>query len=191
MSSHGLELGQSMLFTVGPDQHVNGTVKYIGPLHEDSSGQDWIGVELAEPVGRHSGRQYFACQPRHGLFVKAATALAASACSDQRLITPNRGPLFAEYLGGMEQAARVAGGPLITPPPHRLGAQDAVLGIDLQYDFLPNGAFGVPEGDDTLKSIAGLISAGAATGARVALFFCASRTSLRAFISSAFLCARR
>ena len=54
-------------------------VKSIGPLHEDASGQDWVGVELAEPVGRHSGRQYFACQPRHGLFVKAATALAAVA----------------------------------------------------------------------------------------------------------------
>ena len=70
VSDYGLELGQQMLFTVGPDQHVNGIVKYIGPLHEDASGQDWVGVELAEPVGRHSGRQYFACQPRHGLFVK-------------------------------------------------------------------------------------------------------------------------
>ena len=47
-----------MLFTVGPNQHVNGTIKYIGPLEEDLSGQEWVGVELAEPVGRHSGRQY-------------------------------------------------------------------------------------------------------------------------------------
>ena len=85
MSDGQLKIGSQMLFTVGPDQHVNGTIMYIGPLHEDASGQEWVGVELAEPVGRHSGRQYFQCQPRHGLFVKAATALAATACSDVQM----------------------------------------------------------------------------------------------------------
>ena len=163
--SHGLELGSSMLFTVGPDQHVNGTIMYIGPLHEDASGQEWVGVELAEPVGRHSGRQYFQCQPRHGLFVKVATALAATACSDVRITQPRIGPLFTEYLAGMEAAAQKAGVPLLSRPTARLGAADAVLGIDLQYDFLPGGAFGVPEGDDTLKPFANLLSAGAAAGA--------------------------
>ena len=166
MSSDGkLQIGSQMLFTVGPNQHVNGTIMYIGPLHEDASGQEWVGVELAEPVGRHSGRQYFQCQPKHGLFVKAATALAATACSDVRFTKPRIGPLFTEYLAGMEAAAAEAGVKLCTVPSARLGAEDAVLGIDLQYDFLPGGAFGVPEGDDTLKPFANLLSAGAAAGA--------------------------
>ena len=41
-----LSVGTQMLFTVGPDQHVNGVIKYIGPLDEDKSGQEWVGVEL-------------------------------------------------------------------------------------------------------------------------------------------------
>jgi len=159
-------LGTQMLFTLGPNQHVNGTIRYIGPLEEDASGQEWVGVELAEPVGRHSGRQYFACQPKHGLFVKAATATMASACSvEGRLVVPIAGPLFSQYLAGLEAAATAAGVPLFTPPPHRLGPPDALLAIDMQYDFLPGGAFGVPEGNDTLQPIASLLSAGAAAGA--------------------------
>ena len=154
-----------MLFTVGPDQHVNGTIQYIGPLQEDATGQDWVGVELAEPVGRHSGRQYFQCQPRHGLFVKAATALAATACSDVQLTAPRYGPLFTEYLSGMDSAAAAAGTVVFEVPSVRLGASDACLFIDLQYDFLPGGAFGVPEGDDCLRPCANLISAGAGAGA--------------------------
>ena len=163
----GIFVGQTMLFTVGPEQHVNGTVKYLGPLKEDPTGQQWVGVELTEPVGRHSGRQYFECQPRHGLFVRAHTAAAAAACSSCTLEAPSRGPLFSEYLSGMERAARSHASALCTPPAHRFGAQDALLGIDLQYDFLPGGAFGVPEGDDTLKPIAGLIAAGAAAGGTI------------------------
>merc|ERR1719440_899714 len=155
-----LQVGAQMLFTVAADQHVNGTVRYIGPLQEDTTGQEWVGVELAEPVGRHSGRQYFQCQPRHGLFVKAATALAATACGDVRLTKARIGPLFTEYLAGMEAAASKAGVKLCEVPSARLGKEDAVLGIDLQYDFLPGGAFGVPEGDDTLKPFANLLSAG-------------------------------
>ena len=162
-----LTVGTQMLFTIGPNQHVNGTIKYIGGLEEDASGQEWVGVELAEPVGRHSGRQYFACAPRHGLFVKAATALAASACSSEagRLLLPVRGPLFHEYFAGMEAAARDAGVELCTPPPNALGASDALLAIDMQYDFLPGGAFGVPEGNDCIQPISGLLIAGAAAGA--------------------------
>ena len=129
-----------MLFTVGPEQHVMGVVKYIGPLHEDASGVDWVGVELAEPVGRHSGRQYFPCQPKHGLFVKLSTALAAASGSDGHLIEPQRGPLFTEYLAGMEAAAAAAGVPLFAPPPKRLGANDAVLIIDMQYDVGSQGS---------------------------------------------------
>ena len=161
-----LSVGTQMLFTVGPDQHVNGVIKYIGPLDEDKSGQEWVGVELSEPVGRHSGRQYFACQPKHGLFVKAATALAASACSaDGRLVNPIIGPLFSQYLMGIEAAAAEANVPLYSPPPQPLGPEDAVLAIDMQYDFMPGGSFGIPEGNDTLQPISGLITAGAAVGA--------------------------
>jgi len=152
---------------VGPEQHVMGVVKYIGPLHEDASGVDWVGVELAEPVGRHSGRQYFPCQPKHGLFVKLSTALAAAAGSDGHMVEPTRGPLFTEYLAGMETAAAEAGTSLFTPPPKRLAADDAVLIIDMQYDFLPDGAFGVPEGNDCLAPIAALIAAGVSAGATI------------------------
>jgi hypothetical protein len=42
----GLSVGAEMLFTVGPNQHVNGTVKYIGPLQEDTSGEEWVGVRV-------------------------------------------------------------------------------------------------------------------------------------------------
>ena len=123
-------------------------------------------MELAEPVGRHSGRQYFSCAPKHGLFVKAATALAASECTGDtgRLVLPPRGPLFAQYFAGMEACAREAGVALCTPPPQRLGPGDAMLCIDMQYDFLPGGSFGVPEGNDCIQPIAGLIVAGAAAG---------------------------
>lgn len=164
----GLVIGTQMLFAVGPDQHVNGVIKYIGPLDEDASGQEWVGVELADPVGRHSGRQYFSCQPKHGLFVKAATAVAASTCgSDGRFVPPIRGPLFSEYFAGLEAAAADAGVQLLTAPPRRLAPRDAVLAIDMQYDFLPGGAFAVPEGNDTIQPIAGLLVAGAAVGATV------------------------
>jgi len=161
-----LSIGTQMLFTVGPNQHVNGTIRYIGPLEEDATGQEWVGVELGDPVGRHSGRQYFSCQPKHGLFVKAATAMAASSCSSEgRLVVPMRGPLFTQYFAGLEAAAREAGAEFITPPDQPLGAPDAVVVIDMQYDFLPGGAFGVPEGNDILQPIAGLLTAGAAAGA--------------------------
>ena len=161
-----LRIGTQMLFTVGPNQHVNGTIKYIGPLVEDATGTEWVGVELSEPVGRHSGRQYFSCQPKHGLFVKSVTASAASACStDGRLVVPFMGPLFTQYFAGLEAAARDAGVALLSKPSARLGEPDAVLFIDMQYDFLPGGAFGVPEGNDTLQPLAGLLSAGAAAGA--------------------------
>ena len=163
-----LVIGTQMLFTVGPNQHVNGTVKYVGPLEEDATGQEWVGVELAEPVGRHSGRQYFSCKQKHGLFVKAATALSAAACSSEvRLVKPLFGPLFTQYFSGLEAAAADAGVPLLTTPPQRLGGDDAILIIDLQYDFLPGGAFGVPEGNDTIQPISGLIGTGAAVGATV------------------------
>ena len=43
-----LTIGTQMLFTLGPEQHVNGTIRYLGPLEEDASGQKWVGVELAD-----------------------------------------------------------------------------------------------------------------------------------------------
>ena len=79
---------------------------------------------------------------------------------------PHR-PSLLKYLAGMEAAASQAGVKLCAVPGARLDQQDAVIGIDLQYDFLPGGAFGVPEGDDTLKPFANLLSAGAAAGATV------------------------
>ena len=167
MADADLMVGKQMLFTVGTNQHVNGTIKYVGRLAEDPTDQQWVGVELDEAVGRHSGRHYFSCAPKHGLFVKAATAVAASVCSDTggRMVEPQMGPLFSRYFAGMEAAAFEAGVKLCTPPAQPLDVYDALLIIDMQYDFLPGGAFGVPEGNDILQPLAGLISAGAAAGA--------------------------
>jgi hypothetical protein len=68
------KVGSVMTFAVGGN-HVTGTVRYIGPLAEDVTGGTWLGVELSEPIGRHSGRRYFACAERHGLFVRASALL--------------------------------------------------------------------------------------------------------------------
>lgn len=155
-----------MTFAIGGN-HVTGTVKYIGPLAEDRSGEAWLGVELSEPVGRHSGRRYFECAERHGLFVKASTAAAAGVNAQPS--APQRGPLYMQYESGMRAAASAAGVAFVTPPPQQLGAGDALILIDCQYDFLPGGAFGVPEGTDVLGPLAGLLTAGAAAGATVVL----------------------
>ncbi|XP_022093777.1 dynactin subunit 1-like [Acanthaster planci] len=48
-----------------------GTVKYKGGLSNVKG--DWVGVDLDEPVGKHSGifkgREYFTCTPKHGIFI--------------------------------------------------------------------------------------------------------------------------
>ncbi len=38
-----------------------------------------------------------------------------------------------------------------------LGEGDALLAVDLQYDFLPGGALGVPHGDQVIEPIAALV----------------------------------
>ena len=157
------KVGSVMTFAVGGN-HVTGTVRYIGPLAEDVTGGTWLGVELSEPIGRHSGRRYFACAERHGLFVRASAAAAAMVA---HLTSPPRGPIYTQYEAGIKTAAAASGVPFVMPPPHRLGAGDALILIDLQYDYLPGGAFGVPEGNDVLASLAGLLTAGAAAGATV------------------------
>jgi tubulin-folding cofactor B len=46
-------------------------VKYKGGLSNVTG--DWVGVELDQPVGKHSGifkgREYFTCKTQHGIFV--------------------------------------------------------------------------------------------------------------------------
>ncbi|XP_006825874.1 uncharacterized protein LOC100367797 [Saccoglossus kowalevskii] len=48
-----------------------GTVKFKGSLNSVEG--DWVGVALAEPVGKHNGlyrgTQYFSCKDGHGLFI--------------------------------------------------------------------------------------------------------------------------
>ena len=124
----GLQLGNQILFTVGANQHVDGTIMYIGRLDEDPSGQEWVGVELSEPVGRHSGRRYFQCPPRHGLFLKAETALAATASFAARKASSKLATAPRTAMG----AAAVLDG----IPPH-VESQDnaALLIIDPQVDF--------------------------------------------------------
>ena len=45
--------------------------------------------------------------------------------------------------------------------------KSALLIIDMQYDFLPGGSFGVPEGDALIQPVASLITAGAAVGSTI------------------------
>ena len=104
-------VGTTLAFAVGGN-HVMGTVKYIGPLSEDNTRQDWLGIELTEPIGKHSGRGYFSCKERHGLFVKASTASAASPRASSSV--PQCGPLFSQYVDQMKAAAAAAGKPFKT-----------------------------------------------------------------------------
>jgi tubulin-folding cofactor B len=54
-----------------------GTVRFVGDIPELKPGV-WVGIELDEPVGRHSGeakgRQVFECAPRCGLFLRPTQA---------------------------------------------------------------------------------------------------------------------
>ena len=58
---------------------MNGQIKYVGTLKEDTSDQTWLGIELTRPVGRHSGRGYFNCGKQCGLFLKESSLCAAEA----------------------------------------------------------------------------------------------------------------
>jgi len=53
-----------------------GIVRYIGPIHCDQEKSNmWLGVELKSPDGKNDGtvqdKKYFACKPKHGVFVRA------------------------------------------------------------------------------------------------------------------------
>ena len=159
-----VKVGTQMTFVVGSNHHVKGTIRYIGPLDEDNSGQDWLGVELVEPVGRHSGRQYFECAERCGLFVKASS-VAKMTDTDPPFHPPRRGPLHEQYEAGM--LAVTGGSTLTTSPPQPIGVGDVLMVMDMQYDFLPGGSFGVPEGDDVIDSVCGLITAAVTAGSTV------------------------
>ena len=152
-------LGQQISFSYGSDKALAGVVRYIGPLDEDSSGTEWLGIELSEPRGRHSGKKYFDCPHMCGLFVKASTAAAVS---DGGFQSPTCGALFSDYEAGLEAA-----GMEYEAPPHRLGADDALILLDLQYDFMPGGTFGVPEGEDVIAPLISLIQASVARGTTI------------------------
>lgn len=69
-----LEVGTRIILTNEKFNGMKATVKYVGPL---DSTVEWIGVELDEEKGSHSGeyknKSYFTCKPNHGAFVKAGT----------------------------------------------------------------------------------------------------------------------
>mmetsp|Transcript_4923 Transcript_4923/g.10205 ORF Transcript_4923/g.10205 Transcript_4923/m.10205 type:complete len:674 (-) Transcript_4923:414-2435(-) len=53
-----------------------GTVRYVGPVHY-SKGDDWVGVEMDDPVGKNNGTvkgtAYFVCDDKFGVFTRAAS----------------------------------------------------------------------------------------------------------------------
>ena len=155
------QVGARLTFSVG-DSEVPGVVRYIGRLDEDPCGEEWIGVELDEPVGRHSGRRYFKCAHHCGLFVKLSTYIQPGL--QHRIVMPVRGPLWTEYEAGMQAAA---GAQLYTRPAQPIGPGDSLLIIDCQNDFLPGGAFAVSEALDILPAAASLVAVASAAGAAV------------------------
>ena len=59
---------------LGGEDARRGTVAYVGEVEEIPGKGPWIGVILDEPVGKHdgsiSGKRYFNCAPRRGVFVR-------------------------------------------------------------------------------------------------------------------------
>ena len=57
----------------------------------------------------------------------------------------------------------------VSDAPITIGTKDTLFVIDMQNDFLPGGAFGVAEGDETVAPIAKLMAGFAAAGGNVIL----------------------
>jgi dynactin 1 len=75
-----------------------GTIRFVGPT-EFATGK-WVGVELDEPSGKNNGsvngKQYFACRPNHGVFVRSSQirSLSGSVNSPQSQVSKS----FKNYL---------------------------------------------------------------------------------------------
>jgi dynactin complex subunit len=69
-----LDLGTRVVITNEKLKGLKGTVKYIGPLEGMNAVPEWIGLELDDEKGSHSGqyqgKQYFQTKPKHGAFIK-------------------------------------------------------------------------------------------------------------------------
>eukprot|EP00966_Prymnesium_polylepis_P159050 3675816-Prymnesium_polylepis.1 len=63
------KIGQRGVFAQSDGSVINGEIKFRGVLKEDPDNRIWLGIELADAVGRHSGRGYFSCGKSRGLFV--------------------------------------------------------------------------------------------------------------------------
>lgn len=71
-SCKGIEVGMRCELNSGARR---GTVRFVGELKDlTSKGGWWVGVELDEPVGKHTGtangKQIFTCPDKHGMFVR-------------------------------------------------------------------------------------------------------------------------
>ncbi|WP_022928270.1 nicotinate phosphoribosyltransferase [Patulibacter americanus] len=79
---------------------------------------------------------------------------------------------LAALTGGADVAAPCRSGQLLAlrqrlSSPVTMGPRDALLVVDVQRDFLPGGALGVPEGDRVLAPIGRLLDAARAAGATI------------------------
>jgi len=81
-----LEVGQGVMSI--PNKEM-GLVKYIG--HTDFAAGIWIGLELRNPKGKHSGvvqgRRYFTCKESHGVMVRPKT-ISVHGINGQDLLRP-------------------------------------------------------------------------------------------------------
>eukprot|EP00879_Flechtneria_rotunda_P033546 GHRR01037163.1.p1 GENE.GHRR01037163.1~~GHRR01037163.1.p1 ORF type:complete len:236 (+),score=72.75 GHRR01037163.1:85-708(+) len=72
-----LKLGD--IVVLGRNRSVKGRIRYLGPVSWDTSGDDWVGMELDNPCGMHGtqdGIQYFDCPPNTASFHKATKLTA-------------------------------------------------------------------------------------------------------------------
>lgn len=69
LPSASLDVGDRVCL---PDKELFGFVRFVGEI--DGAKGTWVGVELDEPYGKNDGsakgKQYFRCQPQHGVFAR-------------------------------------------------------------------------------------------------------------------------
>jgi dynactin complex subunit len=71
--NNGLKLGDRVVINNADGSFKLGTLRYIGPAEfVKGDEREWAGVELDERLGKNNGtvegKEYFKCEPMHGVF---------------------------------------------------------------------------------------------------------------------------
>ena len=143
-------VGDSVLFRRGARRH--GARRRVKCRAAEGAPGEWLGVELERPVG-FSATRGSSARPAAASSSDSSAGVDVSAPAQSHL--PPVGPLFTEYLHLLQKERGDA--MICSPPPERIGPEDALVVVDLQYALLPGGTFGVPEGDHTTFAAGHLI----------------------------------